>query len=156
VIPDVPSLRPKLRHTTPAWIDGGATYFVTICVTVRGRRVLDAPDVAKVLLTAAANYHPGVWWCRIWLIMPDHVHGLVSIPNAESLAKTVSGWKRFTTRNAKVDWQENFFDHRLRRSESLDEKAAYIRANPVRAGLVEKAEDWPWVWVPDDIVATPQ
>ena len=88
--------------------------------------------------------------------MPDHVHGLVCLPNAESLAKTVSDWKRFTTRSAKIDWQENFFDHRLRGSESLDEKAAYIRANPARAGLVEKAEDWPWVWTPEDMIATPQ
>jgi hypothetical protein len=36
------------------------------------------------------------------------------------------------------------FDHRLRRDESLDEKARYILANPVRAGLVKREEDWPW------------
>jgi REP element-mobilizing transposase RayT len=88
--------------------------------------------------------------------MPDHVHGLISLPHAESLSKSISDWKRFTTRSAKVEWQENFFDHRLRNAESLDEKAAYILANPVRAELVEKAEDWPWIWVPDDIVASPQ
>jgi hypothetical protein len=68
----------------------------------------------------------------------------------------VSDWKRFTARSAKVDWPENFFDHRLRGSDPLDEKAAYIRENPTRAGLVQKAEDWPWIWVPDNIVATRQ
>jgi REP element-mobilizing transposase RayT len=88
--------------------------------------------------------------------MPDHVHGLVSLPATETLAKTVGDWKRFTARRAAVEWQDNFFDHRLRSGESLDEKATYIRANPFRAGLVKEGQDWPWVWTPGDIVATPE
>lgn len=88
--------------------------------------------------------------------MPDHVHGLVSLPSIESLANVVGDWKRFTARCAGTEWQENFFDHRLRSGEALDEKAAYIRANPVRAGLVKSDAEWPWIWVPDETVAMPQ
>jgi REP element-mobilizing transposase RayT len=40
-------------------------------------------------------------------------------------------------------WQEEFFDHVLRSNESYSQKWDYVRENPVRAGLVEKAEDWP-------------
>ena len=40
-----------------------------------------------------------------------------------------------------------FFEHRLRKEESFREKADYILANPVRAGLVERAEDWPYVFI---------
>jgi putative transposase len=37
----------------------------------------------------------------------------------------------------------------LRREESLQQKVDYILNNPVRAGLAEKPEDWPYVWFPD-------
>jgi putative transposase len=42
-------------------------------------------------------------------------------------------------------WQKTFFDHVLRSSESYSEKWNYFRENPVRAGLVASAEDWPYV-----------
>jgi len=44
----------------------------------------------------------------------------------------------------KPHWQEGFFDHVLRSSESYSQKWDYVRQNPVRAKLIEKSEDWPW------------
>jgi len=44
-------------------------------------------------------------------------------------------------------WQEESFDHVLRSDESLKEKAEYIRQNPVRRGLVQKPEDYRWLWL---------
>lgn len=41
-------------------------------------------------------------------------------------------------------WQDGFFDHLLRSGESYSEKWNYVRMNPVRAGLVERPEDWPF------------
>ena len=41
-------------------------------------------------------------------------------------------------------WQRRFFDHVLRSDESYAQKWNYVRENPVRAGLVAKAEDWPY------------
>ena len=41
-------------------------------------------------------------------------------------------------------WQEEFFDHVLRSSESYAEKWTYVRENPVRADLVKKSNEWPW------------
>jgi hypothetical protein len=43
-------------------------------------------------------------------------------------------------------WQDESFDHLLRSDESLRQKAEYICQNPVRAGLVEREEDYPWLW----------
>lgn len=57
----------------------------------------------------------------------------------------MSDWKHFTARTLGIEWQRDFFDHRLRHR-SFVEKAHYIRMNPVRAGLVEKLEEWPYVW----------
>jgi putative transposase len=63
----------------------------------------------------------------------------------ESLQQAVSNWKRYTARHAKIEWQRDFFDHRLRHDESYAQKADYIRQNPGRKGLVARAEDWPYV-----------
>jgi hypothetical protein len=44
-------------------------------------------------------------------------------------------------------WQDESFDHVLRSDESFAEKLEYIRQNPVRAGLVTRAEEYSWLWV---------
>ena len=60
-------------------------------------------------------------------------------------------WKEWTSKriNAALHqsgslWQEEFFDHVLRSDESYAAKWEYVRRNPVRAGLVARAEDWPY------------
>ncbi len=62
------------------------------------------------------------------------------------MQKTLADWKRYTCTKGGIDWQRDFFDHRLRKDESYIEKAHYIRMNPVRAGLIARSEDWPHVW----------
>ena len=64
--------------------------------------------------------------------MPDH--GLISFPAETALASRVAAWKGYAAKTFGVKWQDRFFDHRLRTEASADEKAHYIRANPVRAG----------------------
>jgi putative transposase len=49
-----------------------------------------------------------------------------------------------------VDWQRDFFDHRLRDHHELEEKTSYILMNPVRKALCQRAEDWMWVYRPND------
>ena len=44
-------------------------------------------------------------------------------------------------------WDEESFDHVLRSDESWEQKREYIRQNPVRAGLVERPEDYRWLWL---------
>jgi putative transposase len=41
-------------------------------------------------------------------------------------------------------WQPRYFDHIVRAEEDLRAIAEYILNNPVRKGLVERAENWPW------------
>ena len=51
-----------------------------------------------------------------------------------------------------MEWIGNaiFFDHRLRDHHELEEKTSYILMNPVRKALCERAEDWSWVYRPND------
>lgn len=79
----------------------------------------------------------------MFLLMPDHLHAILAVPRLERLSEVIRNWKRLTARAHGVRWQRNFFDHRLRSCEALEAKARYIRENPVRAGLVDRAEDWP-------------
>ena len=49
--------------------------------------------------------------------------------------------------NATWKWQTGCFDRLLRGGESLHEDVGYVEDNPVRAGLVRRAEDWPYRYV---------
>ena len=44
-----------------------------------------------------------------------------------------------------LEWQAGFFDHRIRDDDSYRAKWSYVMLNPVRAGLVSRPEDWPYV-----------
>ncbi len=81
--------------------------------------------------------------------MPDHVHLMLSFPDVPTFANIVGDWKRWQTVRHKIEWQENFFDHRIRGEESDKWKGEYIFHNPVRAGFVERPENWPYFWIPE-------
>jgi REP-associated tyrosine transposase len=76
--------------------------------------------------------------------MPDHLHMLIGLPGDAQLSRLIRDFKRITARMAKIDWQRNFFDHRLRHDESLAEKFEYICQNPVRTELITEGEEWPY------------
>ncbi|HSP44690.1 MAG TPA: transposase [Chthoniobacterales bacterium] len=86
-----------------------------------------------------------------YVIMPDHVHLFVALPATEitlsrwvQMLRTVLGKMLLRLGVEKPHWQEGFFDHVLRSSESYSEKWEYVRLNPVRAGLCEEGELWPY------------
>ena len=80
------------------------------------------------------------------MIMPDHVHLFVRSGRNFILSSWIGGLKRAISVALKSQrlWQPGFFDHILRNDESYAEKWNYVRDNPVRAGLVELAENWPY------------
>jgi putative transposase len=143
-------IRKQLPHDFPLWVDPyKADFFITICWKQRGRNQLALPSVADELFeTIEHRNKEGVWYAHIALLMPDHVHFLLSFPETEKRMQTIlSKWKEWTAKTLKIEWQRDFFEHRLRKEESFREKADYILLNPVRAGLAENAEDWPYVFI---------
>jgi len=118
---------------------------VTICCEQRGTNRLCHPVIADVLLGAARHYHEKEhWFLRQMLLMPDHVHALIAPALDKTISALVGGWKRYTATKAGIHWQKNFFEHRLRGNEGWAEKAAYIKANPMRAGLCRENDPWPY------------
>jgi REP element-mobilizing transposase RayT len=79
--------------------------------------------------------------------MPDHVHLLAAPFEREepvgNLSAAIKRWMRQELK-AQWHWQGGSFDRLLRSSDSVDEKWAYIEQNPVRAGYITRAEDWPY------------
>jgi len=144
--------RKSLPHDVPLWVDPHREiYFLTINCQERGRNRLAVPEIsARLFETVRHRQEKFLWWPHIFLLMPDHLHALVSFPPAgRPLPTVVSQWKEWTAKEAGIGWQRDFFEHRLRHDESRQQKAGYIMENPVRQKLVSRPEDWPFVYFAD-------
>ena len=136
----------------PLWVDPEKeVYFIAIACQRRGVNQLTHPEIAASLLaTVKLRRDRFVWFAHIFLLMPDHVHALLSFPRSKhTLRQTITLWKRWTAGQMGIVWQRDFFEHRLRSDESWREKADYILANPVRKGLVAEVSQWPYVFLPN-------
>jgi type I restriction enzyme R subunit/putative DNA methylase len=96
--------------------------------------------------------------------MPNHVHTLIQPINDWPLAKIVESWKKFTAMRicafrketisgnasllsgdeTKHVWHREYWDRFIRNEDHFRQTVEYIHFNPVKAKLVEKAEDWMW------------
>ena len=147
---DLP-VRKRLPHAVPQWVPEGSWFFITINCEERGRNQLCRTGVGDAVLAAMEHNHSkGVWHCRLVLLMSDHLHAIIAFPHEPGMKTTLSNWKKFTAVKLGIEWQRDFFDHRLRSNEELIEKTDYILMNPVRKGLCERADDWAWVYRPND------
>ncbi|MGJ8649185.1 MAG: REP-associated tyrosine transposase [Opitutaceae bacterium] len=141
--------RKWLSHATPSWVSSSnERFFLTICCAERGREQLTLQGISDSILESVRYGHQrGDWWMHLCVLMPDHMHCVVSFPEMKGgMTAAISNWKRLMARRLGIKWQKGFFDHRLRTDEAFDEKAAYVRLNPVRAGLCERPIDWPHIW----------
>jgi putative transposase len=130
----------------------GPVFFITCCVRDR-QKVLADGRVAHILVEAWQT-SPEVygWFVGRYVVMPDHVHFFAGPrgDEAKSLSQFLASWKRWTRRCMREQggpgfaWQREFFDHLLRSDESYEQKWEYVRANPVRAGLVSNPDEWPY------------
>ena len=141
--------RARLPHEIPAWVAEGSLFEITINCHIRGTNQLCRTSPGDAILAAAAHNHEKLaWHCRLMLLMPDHLHAIIAFPQSAGMKRTTSNWKHFLAVHQKIEWQRDFFDHRLRDHHEEQEKTSYILMNPVRRGLCERPEDWPWVYRP--------
>jgi putative transposase len=131
----------------PVWLawDETVVYFVTICVADR-KLVLANKETFNAFKLAASKLED--WRVMAAILMPDHLHVIVA-PTKEREAKLgnfSAALKHWTRKELKASWkwQPGSFDRLLRSSESLRDKWLYVQENPVRAGLVQRWEDWPY------------
>ena len=148
-MPNNPSYfsRKKLPHDIPAWVPEGAIYLITINCEPRGKKQLALQPIASAIEKSLLHYQSlGKWWIHLFLLMPDHLHGLVCFSREVSMRKVVKNWKHYLSTHENIQWQVDFFDFRIRDSVLLEEKWHYIKQNPVRQGLVGHSDEWPYQW----------
>ena len=123
--------------------------------------------VAQIVENALLYFDGERYRLLAWVVMPNHVHVLITTETSYPLHKVVQSWKAFTARRANdvlgrtgTFWQRDYFDRYIRDEHHLEQAVCYIHANPILAGLVERAEDWPfgsarYVDAPDESLVTP-
>jgi len=145
------------RKRIEAWIDAG-----------HGCCILREPAVAEMVQASFLHFDGERYRLFAWVVMPNHVHVLFQTLAGWTMAKIVASWKSFTGRRiaAYMDqvgwegqagqagawrsqgerrvWQREYWDRFMRNEQHFWTAVAYIHNNPVKAALVEKAEDWPW------------
>jgi putative transposase len=139
---------PQRRHPAKGvfiFLGRATIVFVTVCSRQR-KKELANPAVRDALLIAWAK--ADLWMIGAYVIMSDHLHFFCSPTHEECVIEQwMTFWKREFRRALGASaprFQSDSFHHRLRGEESYAEKWEYVRANPVRAGLVKKPEDWPY------------
>jgi putative transposase len=84
-----------------------------------------------------------------YVVMPEHVHMLVSEPRSVLLSVVLQVLKQQVSRKLKRPgdirfWQRRYYDFNVWNHDKTIEKLKYMHRNPVRRGLAEKPQDWPW------------
>jgi len=136
---------PRLSEIQLPW-EKSIIYFVTLCVEDR-RKVLANPKTFEAIKATVIQLRR--WRVLAGVIMPDHTHWIVSpMEDRElSVGDFATGFKRIlrkTLGSQPWEWQRGCFDRILRSDENLSSKWIYVQDNPVRQGLVQRWEDWPY------------
>jgi putative transposase len=134
------------HRTAPA-----ASYFVTTKCW-EGRSAFQVAETAVILLNTLFHYRDsGAYLLHEFVIMPDHLHVMLTPKSMTSLEKAVqlikggSSHRIHKERDGRMEiWQKGFHDWTIRDLDDWNAKANYIRMNPVKARICERPEDWPF------------
>lgn len=116
-----------------------------------GECYLQKPDVALLVQNTLLHFHHERYTLIAWVIMPNHVHVMLQLHENYTLSQLMLSIKGFTARHANKllgrtghFWQRDYFDRFIRDEHHLNNVVGYIHQNPVKAGLVRKANEWEW------------
>lgn len=128
------------RKRIEAYLDAG-----------HGSCVLRDPCIGPMVEDTLLHFDGERYRLIEWVIMPNHVHLLVEFLAGSLLSEVLKSWKSFSAHEANRIlgrsgqlWQEDYFDRFIRDATHFDNARRYIRENPVKAGLVEHPEEWPY------------
>ncbi|MES1203061.1 MAG: transposase [Pseudomonadota bacterium] len=114
-----------------------------------GSRALAEPQNASVIEDCLLHDDGHSYSLVAWCVMPTHVHVIVEQHDGQRLEDIVQTWKSVTSHRINraqnrtgALWRREYFDRFMRTEEKFATTVAYVENNPVKAGLVEKSEDW--------------
>ncbi len=125
------------------------TYFVT-SNTWQRRKLFIKDRPAQIFLDCLFGYRDqGHFLLHAFVLMPDHFHLLLTPGPRTSLERALQFIKGGSSHRIRKElgyrfpvWQTGFDDHRIRSQSDYLERRNYIHANPVRAGLTDRAADY--------------
>ncbi len=157
---------PLMRNAQPGygalrkgrWSAGGRGYFLTVCVQRPAKGLIEETMARAVWKELRQLEDERRWHLRCGVIMPDHLHLLVTLGETTPLSGVVRLFKGRVSpvfRRTGLRWQPGFYDHCLRGGDDLLPVFLYVFLNPYRAGLADAAttawphyycacDDWEW------------
>jgi len=90
----------RLGHGVPHWVEPGALFHIRVALDrEKEQRPLTDPALAQAIFDSAKFYEAKMrWHITLFLLMPDHLHALLSFARNESMSEVVRDWKRFHAR----------------------------------------------------------
>lgn len=139
----------KHHHLPRVCYVGEVCVSITACID-DGRPIFDKSDIVATftdILEDAVKRNDCI--VPVYCFMPEHLHALIKGLNPISdVWRVIARFKQRTgywfSKNSYASWQKDFWDRILRRDESFANQVRYIVNNPVRRGLVENWEDYPY------------
>ena len=109
------------------------------------------PAIAATVQNALLHFDGERYRLSAWVIMPNHVHVLIEQIRGFPPGGIVHAWKSFTAKQANrllgrtgAFWAPDYFDRYIRDQAHFDAAVYYVHENPVKAGLIARAEEWRW------------
>ena len=140
-------LRKRIRLPASVY-EQGHTFFITISTYHKHPWFSQYPLLCQASvqllkdLSSAHNFK-----VFAWCIMPDHIHFLVQGVNIINFVRLFKGKLTPIARSIEPGrklWQRSFFDHAIRKEESLHNIACYIWENPIRAKITDEPTRYRW------------
>lgn len=144
----------KTRRNLPHWTIDGAIYFVTF------RSYIILSPVERMLVLDHLQKGNGQFYTLIaGVVMSDHVHILVSPETGYALDRVMKGIKGVSARKINLHrrsigqiWQHESYDHIIRDGKELKIKFNYIVNNPVKAGYVDRPQEYAGLYCNEKII----
>jgi REP element-mobilizing transposase RayT len=129
----------------------GRAYAITKCAS-QGISLIEDPRVTKSLIEALFWVErQNIYSLGAFVVMPDHYHAVIVLAGTKSLSQIMKSIGSHTAREANrimgssgQFWQRGYYDRAIRKTEDIEAIFEYIHHNPVRRGLVQVADQWPY------------
>jgi REP element-mobilizing transposase RayT len=114
-----------------------------------GAKWLEHPEIGNLVERALLHFDGDRYRLHAWVIMPNHVHALITLVRGRTLSNVMHSWKSFTAKRANellkrsgAFWAPEYFDRVIRDEGHYDNAIGYAAMNPVKAGLCMLPDDW--------------
>jgi REP element-mobilizing transposase RayT len=133
-----PEIEAELRRRIERYLDRGY-----------GDALLRQPRVAEIVQDTLLHFDGQRYALSAWVVMPNHVHAVITPLPEHSLPEIMHAWKSFTAHEANrvlsrrgAFWHREYFDRFIRDARHFEAAIAYVENNPVSAGLCGTPNEW--------------